>query len=66
MNSTAIRLGQSSLASQAPYQRAVRDGTRDAEPHRLRRQVQELESTVADQDAVIAQLRRELGKRKRP
>lgn len=58
MHATALRLGQRRIASQAPYQRAVRDGTRDAEPHQLRHQVQELEATIADQQALIAELRR--------
>lgn len=60
LHSTARKLGQHSIVSQGPYQRAVVDGTRDAEPQRLRRQLQELESTLADKDVEIAALKREM------
>ena len=60
LHAAARRLGQRKIASQGPYQRAVQDGTRSAEPHRLRRQVQELESAVASKEARIAELERAL------
>ncbi|HET7057557.1 MAG TPA: hypothetical protein VFI05_02420 [Nitrospiraceae bacterium] len=60
MHATARRLGQRNMASQTPYQRAVRDGTRQAEPHRLRAQLQEAEASLAVKDAKIAELERQL------
>lgn len=60
LHATARRLGQHRIDSQAPYQKAVQDGTRDAEPHKLRRDIQELESVVADKEARIAALERAL------
>lgn len=66
MHATARKLGQHSIVSQGPYQRAVVDGTRDAEPQRLRRQLQELEATLADRDAEIAALKRTPAERKTP
>ena len=60
MHATAMRLGQRNIASQTPYQRAVRDGTRQAEPHRLRTQLQEAEAALAAKDARIAELERQL------
>ncbi|WP_028839815.1 MULTISPECIES: hypothetical protein [Thermomonas] len=60
MHATAKRLGQRNIASQTPYQRAVRDGTRQAESHRLRAELQETEALLATKDAKIAALERQL------
>lgn len=60
MHATAMRLGQRNIASQTPYQRAVRDGTRQAEPHRLRVELQEMEASLASKDAKIAALERQI------
>lgn len=57
---TARRLGQKSIDSQAPYQRAVTSGLRDSEPLKMREQLRELESELADKDRVIADLKRKL------
>lgn len=55
---TARRLGQKSIDSSAPYQRAVTNGLSNSEPHKLREQIRELESELADKDREIANLRR--------
>jgi hypothetical protein len=61
MHATALRLGQRRIDSQAPYQRAVRSGTRQAPVQKLRDQVIELETALADKDQMIADLQRQLG-----
>ena len=60
MHATAMRLGQRSLASQAPYQRAVRDSTRSHEAHQTRTRLKDLEGALSERDATIAELRRQL------
>lgn len=59
MHVTARRLGQR-IASQGPYQRAVRSGARQADAYRLREALQEKEDQLADKDAEIRRLRQQL------
>lgn len=64
MHATARKLGQRSIASQTPYQRAVRSGTREATVAKLSQKVEEQSSVIADQDEEIRRLRLEVERAK--
>lgn len=65
MHVTARRLGQRSISSQGPYQRAVRSGTRRADAVKLREALYEMDAVIADKDVEIGLLRRQLDDRPR-
>lgn len=60
MHVTARRLGQRSIASQGPYQRAVRSGTRQADAYKLREALQEKDDQIAEKDEMILRLEQQL------
>lgn len=64
MHATARKLGQRSIASQTPYQRAVRSGTRESTVAKLSQTVEEQNSVIADQDEEIRRLRLEVERAK--
>lgn len=57
LHSNAQRLGQKRIGSQVPYQRAVRDSTREAEANAMRRALHEADAAAVDKDKEIADLK---------
>lgn len=57
LHANAQRLGQKRIGSQVPYQRAVRDSTREAEANVMRRALHEADAAAVDKDKEIADLK---------
>lgn len=60
LHANALRMGHQRIASQAPYQRAIRDSTHSSEVKVLRRRLQDAEANAADKEKLVQELRRKV------